>query len=193
MSTNTVNPDTTRTNQKSQLVDDPYFHSLHLHHELTTLLDITVFDNKWFSRVSKILNIRKKELTNFILLGKHWKKSWGILAVSAYNNMIIWVRTDDGPEMAQSKFDIRIIVIRYMLMANLSEVLFKLNKSSYEKVGVTKNWRRAKIKFNGKEIENILWADALTGKCAIKAFEEPEKILTGHIDIILQEQNLSFF
>lgn len=193
MSTSTVNADTTRTNQKSQLMDDPHFHSLHLHHELTQLLDITVYTNKWFSRVSKVLNIRKRDLTDELQLLHKWEKSWGILARSAYNNMLIWVRPDQAPEMAQSKLHTCIMIIRYMLMAKLIEVFKHLNMSSYEKVGVTKNWQRAKVKLNNSEIENISWADALTGTCAIKAMMEDEKILTGHIDIILEKENLSFF
>lgn len=193
MSTNTVTSDTTRTNQKSQLMDDPHIHNLHLHHELTILLDDMIFTNKWFSRVSKVLNIRKKELTDEVLLSDHWKKSWGILARSKYNNIIIWVRPDMGPEIGKANIDIRIIVIRFMLMATLIETFKHLDMSSFEKVGITKNWQRAKVKLNNTEIENILWADALTGKCAVKAMMEDEKILTGHIDIFLEEKNLSFF
>lgn len=199
MSTNTVIADTTRTNQKSQLMDDLYFQSLHLHHELTQLLDITVFDNKWFSRVSKILNIRKKELTDEVSLNDNWKISWGILTRGILsrdiaNSNIYWKRSDQAPELRDdTNINIKIKVIRFMLMSTLIEVLPKLNMSSYEKVGVTKNWQRAKVKLNMVEIENISWADALTGKCAVKVMMEDEKILTGHIDIFLEEKNLSFF
>jgi len=194
MSTSTVTADTTRTAQKSQLVDDPYFHSLHLHHELTQLLDTTVFTNKWFSRVSKVLNIRKKDLTEHISLYTNWETCWGALSIDMPHQNVRWVRPDGGPEIMDNKnLNPKIQVIRYMLMANLIETLEKLNMSSYEKVGVTKNWMRAKVKLNMTEIENVSWADALTGTCVIKPMMEDEKILTGKIDIHLQKENLSFF
>ncbi len=194
MSTSTITTDTTRTNQKSQLVDDPYFYSLHLHHELTQLLDNTVFTNKWFSRVSKVLNIRKKDLYNHILLNINWKLSWGKLSIDTKCQNVIWIRPDQGPEMINdTNTDTKIQVIRYMLMAKLIEAFKDLGMSSYEKVGITPNWMRAKVKLNMIEIENVSWADALTGEVAIKAMMEDEKILTGKIDIHLEKENLSFF
>jgi hypothetical protein len=194
MSTNTITTDTTRTNQKSQLVDDPYFHSLHLHHVLTQLLDDTMFTNKWFSRVSKVLNIRKKDLYNHILLNINWKVSWGKLSISPKCNNVIWIRPDQGPEIINdTNTDTKIQVIRFMLMARLIEAFKDLDMSSYEEVGLTKNWQRAKVKLNMTEMDNVSWADALTGKVAIKAMMEDEKILTGHIDIFLKKENLSFF
>jgi hypothetical protein len=196
MSTNIVSPDTTRTKQKSQLMDDPYIHNLHLQHILTELLDVNVYTSNWFHEVSKVLNIRKKELTDEVLLGTHWKyKLWGTLHKGVHKGAIIWVRPDGGDDIYYDQnLDIKIKIIRFMLMATLIEVLSKLDMSSYEKVGVTKNWQRAKVKLNGVEVQGVVWADALTGSVTTDDnYEDVIHTRYGHINIILEKENLSFF
>jgi len=199
MSANTVTVDKTRTDHKSQYTDNPYFQNLHLHHELTTLLESKVYDNKWFTRVSKVLDIRKKVLTHKSKIHNFWEVTWGKLSIgrsiSGKFTNIHWERPDDGPELIDdTNSDMRLKIIKFMLMGKLTEVLPKLDMSSYEKVGITKNWQRSKVKLNMTEIQGVVWADALTGEVATDDnYNDEIKILKGHIVIIIEEENLSFF
>lgn len=136
-----------------------------------------------------------------------WNKRWGKIDLSNDEERkgLIWTRTDNQqPIVDISEAPLNVQAIKFALLAELVDALPKVEQLSYAKVGFPENWRRCKIIFNGKEIKDVVEADALLGMCSFHARDDKGKLIVvageiqtttarGMVQILVEKNSQMFF
>lgn len=132
---------------------------------IRSLVGAQSHDAPWFTAAAEVLDRHPGTFETNAWWEYYWCQDWGDIEFVREKEQItvIWHRLDGGESLADADMGVseNIRVMRFALLACLSQSLREAEELSYVRSGYPREWARSKVYLDGREVQQVVLADAI--------------------------------